>query len=600
MEIDYTSRDFAALKTDLINLIKAKTNTSWNPTDYSDLGNVLVESFAYMGDIMSHYLDRIANETSIDTAIKTSTLLNFANLYDYIISGPTPSTVYVTFTNGVNSTSSYDIPIGTQVIAPLSYGPFAQVYFETVEAATALAPGASITLLCEEGKTVNTDRPDQIDSNYNKALPANLGTSNGSEDQTFLVYDYGLVNKSLTVYVGQGTAFSSWSYVDNLLEYGPTDKVFTVVRDAEGFVSVVFGDGVNGAIPAANQLISAVYKSSVGAAGNIKSLLINEVTFIPGNLDIQVPTLIEVSNSLPSSGGADADTFEQLRKKVKAAIGTRKRAVTLQDYADLALMVPQVGKAKASSNVYSLVNLYIQGPNDLTPAPGYLQAKNIVSASGNGTTVTYTCKALNPHGLSVGDVITISGMYLTAYNLTNAVVASVPTDLTFTVTNAATGTWVTVDAEGRTGLAIKTQTGSNPALTNTWNNIATDLTRYFADKTPAGISLNILPPSYVPIYLKYTATVDPAYKESDIKLAVYQAMLGPNGMFEYNNNTFGDSIPLSVVTAAIQNIPGILSVVINKLNTDDGSSAATISLLDPQIPFLTASSLTAVINGGIE
>jgi len=73
MQIDYTSRDFAALKADLISLIKERTGTAWDPTDYSDLGHVLVESFAYMGDIMSHYLDRIANETTLDTAIQRST-----------------------------------------------------------------------------------------------------------------------------------------------------------------------------------------------------------------------------------------------------------------------------------------------------------------------------------------------------------------------------------------------------------------------------------------------------------------------------------------------------------------------------------------------
>ena len=599
MQIDYTSRDFAALKADLIELIKVRTNTNWDPTDYSDLGHVLVEAFAYMGDIMSHYLDRIANEISIDTAIKTDTLLTFANLYDYVVSGPTPANVYVTFTNSASSTSAYDIPVGTQVIAPLSYGPYSQVYFETVEAATALAPGASKTLLCQEGKTVNTDRPDQIDSNYNKALPANLGTSDGSEDQTFLIYDYGLVNSSLTVYVGQGTAFSAWSYVDNLLEHGPTDNVFTVARDAEGFVSVVFGDGVNGAIPAANQLVSAIYKSSVGAAGNIKSLLISEVTFIPGNLDIQVPTYLTVSNALPSSGGADADSFEQLRKKVKAAISTRKRAVTLQDYADLALMVPQVGKTKASSNVYSSVNLYLQGQDDTSPAPGYLQAK-LKLASGNGTTVTYTTPDTEPHGFAVGDTLNISGIYLTAYNLSNAVVASVPSTTTFTVTNAATGTWVDVDAAGRTGLAIKLSTTAGSAVTSSWQNLSTSVSAYFADKIPAGVSLNVLPPTYVPIYLKYTATIDSAYKKSDIKLAVYQAMLGVDGVFHYNNNTFGDSIPLSGVTAAIQNIPGIIAVTVNKLNTDDGASAGTIVLADSQIPFLTASNLTAVISGGID
>ena len=52
-------------------------------------------------------------------------------------------------------------------------------------------------------------------------------------------------------------------------------------------------------------------------------------------------------------------------------------------------MVPQVGKAKASSSVYSLVNLYIQGPNDLTPAPGYPQVKNIESASGKMDHLSY-------------------------------------------------------------------------------------------------------------------------------------------------------------------------------------------------------------------
>ena len=162
MQIDYTSRDFAALKADLIALIKERTGTTWNPTDYSDLGNVLVETFAYMGDIMSHYLDRIANETTIDTAIQRKTLLSFAQLYDYVISGPTPATVNVTFTNV--SSNTIDIPIGTQVMAPLSFGAYSEVYFETTTAATAIVPGASITLLCQEGKTVNTDKPDLIDS----------------------------------------------------------------------------------------------------------------------------------------------------------------------------------------------------------------------------------------------------------------------------------------------------------------------------------------------------------------------------------------------------------------------------------------------------
>ena len=98
-QIDYTSRDYAALKSDLVGLISQKTGVNWEVTDPNDLGSILIESFAYMGDIMSYYLDRIANETSIDTATKRENLLNFAALYGYKPTGPTPATLRVKFTN---------------------------------------------------------------------------------------------------------------------------------------------------------------------------------------------------------------------------------------------------------------------------------------------------------------------------------------------------------------------------------------------------------------------------------------------------------------------------------------------------------------------
>lgn len=66
-------------------------------------------------------------------------------------------------------------------------------------------------------------------------------------------------------------------------------------------------------------------------------------------------------------------------------------------------------------------------------------AKTITNVTANGTTVTYTCNAA--HGLTPGMIITMTGITPSAYNLTSVVIASCPTSTTFTVTNAATGTY---------------------------------------------------------------------------------------------------------------------------------------------------------------
>ena len=377
IQIDYTSRDFESLKNDLVNLINARTNINWDAEDPSDLGAVLVEAFAYMGDIMSYYLDRVANETSVETAIRRETLLNFARLYGYKPSGPTPASISIRFEN--ISTESIDIPIGTQVMAPLLFGPFTEVYFETTQAAIQLQPAQQITLTAREGKTVNTDRPDLINPSNNKPLPSSLGTSTGEANQEFLISDVGVVDDSLIVYVGQGEAFSPWTFVDALANFGPTDLVFTTEQNEDGSLTVLFGDGVNGAIPATGQLVSALYKSSVGSAGNVVSNAVAEVTFIPGNIDPEAVSYLTATNPSAAIGGADADDTSQLRAKIKAAIIARRRAVTLDDYEYLALQVPRIGKVNAVGAVYSSITLYVQTQNDGTNTPGIV--------SGNPTAV---------------------------------------------------------------------------------------------------------------------------------------------------------------------------------------------------------------------
>ncbi len=75
--IDYTSRDYAAFRQDMIDAIPTRL-PEWTSRSPNDFGITLIELFAYMGDILSFYGDRIANEAFLETATLRSSVLKIA------------------------------------------------------------------------------------------------------------------------------------------------------------------------------------------------------------------------------------------------------------------------------------------------------------------------------------------------------------------------------------------------------------------------------------------------------------------------------------------------------------------------------------------
>jgi hypothetical protein len=66
--------------------------------------------------------------------------------------------------------------------------------------------------------------------------------------------------------------------------------------------------------------------------------------------------------------------------------------------------------------------------------------RTVSNVSASSGTITYTTSVA--HGFTAGQVVDITGISPTAYNLTGATIAGTPTTTTFTVTNGATGTFV--------------------------------------------------------------------------------------------------------------------------------------------------------------
>jgi hypothetical protein len=101
-----------------------------------------------------------------------------------------------------------------------------------------------------------------------------------------------------------------------------------------------------------------------------------------------------------------------------------------------------------------------------TTDPFDVKKAAITNVSASGGTVTYTTSSA--HGFTAGRTVTISGVDPSAYNLSNVTIASTPTATSFTVTNAATGTYVSGGSVTQYPVWTSVTTGApagSPAIT---------------------------------------------------------------------------------------------------------------------------------------
>ena len=245
-QVDYTSRDYASIREDLINLIPLYA-PDWVSRDPADFGIILLEMFSYMGDLLNYYVDRASNEAFLSTASQRDSILKIASVLGYTPTDSIPATVTLTFSNSTGA--SIVVPANTQVATTtVVNGVNTHIIFETDSAIT-VSTGASTNVAATEGETIT----DEI-----------VGNSDGTSDQEFLLADSPVISDSISVTVND-TVYTSVPYI---IDAGGTDAVFYSKTDAEDITSIIFGDGVSGRIPPANAQILATYRVGGGVKGN--------------------------------------------------------------------------------------------------------------------------------------------------------------------------------------------------------------------------------------------------------------------------------------------------------------------------------------------
>jgi hypothetical protein len=370
-QIDYTTRDFLSLVHDMTALIQDRV-PEWTDRSQNDFGMVLIELFAYCGDILSYYGDRIANEAFLPTATQRESVLAIAKLLDYYPSGPVAASVGLTFTN--TSKSYVWVLNGTQVatktVRPSTPHPpgwvtaqtgqiavQAPVVFETVEDVL-VPPNGAVMVTAVEGVTYNEQ----------------VGVSSAAADQDFPLYRLPVIDNSVSVTVGT----TKWVHYERLVDAYPTTRAYVLETDGNNAMHIIFGDNANGAIPPIGQPINVTYRVGTGKRGNVAAGAISQIL---GTM----PSGIHVTNAKASGGGGDGETIAQIKANAPRSLFTMQRAVTATDYVGLALRVGGVAKASVEPALScSNVTMYIApvgggGLDDLfQPTPAFTLLKNRV------------------------------------------------------------------------------------------------------------------------------------------------------------------------------------------------------------------------------
>ncbi|WP_341679310.1 baseplate J/gp47 family protein [Niveibacterium sp. SC-1] len=170
-----------------------------------------------------------------------------------------------------------------------------------------------------------------------------LGVSSGAPDQQFVLPQTSCDADSLQIQVEEpGLGYRPWTRVDDLAAISADPQIARAAAayelDAEAG-TLRFGDGVRGRVPEAQMRIRlASGRFGGGTGGNLPAGSLTAITAT--RVDGRAAPPLKLSQPLATDGGIDAETLALAERRIPALLRHRDRAVTSEDYRQLALDTP--------------------------------------------------------------------------------------------------------------------------------------------------------------------------------------------------------------------------------------------------------------------
>ena len=331
--------DFDQIKTNLKAYLKQQSQ--FQDYDFDGAGlNILLDILAYNTHYNSYYLNMVANEAFLDTALLRDSVVSHAKTLGYIpfsVTAPR-AIVNVTVDSGTTTPETLTIPRGftfsSNLIDSLSYN------FVVLEESTVTKSNTSFffeDLEIYEGSLVS------YVFNY---------TENSNPKSVFVLPDNNIDTKTISVSVSPNVGNTStqvYNQVTDILDITSTSEAYFLQESKNGNYEIYFGDGVIGKALNDGAVVTVTYLVTNGVAANQTDGFIAAAP-IGAYSDIVID-VVDVA-----SGGATRETVDSIKYSAAAQYATQNRLVTTSDY-----------ESYIKSKYPSIDSLSVWGGEDETP-----------------------------------------------------------------------------------------------------------------------------------------------------------------------------------------------------------------------------------------
>ncbi len=321
--LNYVEYDFDQAVQQLQDRLKNKG--TWQDIYRSSTGEMLIELLAYVLNQGMYYTERRANESYIGTAQLRSSIVNLVQLLNYVPKRKTSSTGSLTFSISSPLTKIVYIPKYTECQSAEG------IKFLTNEDAAIEKGQTSVAVNCIQGELIQS----QV-------------TSDGSTEQEITLTSTNVENSASTTNPTLRVTIdgTTWTKVASFIYSTNINQHYRIINEMDGYVTIKFGDNINGAAPSSGSVITVQYVKSDGADGNVT--FPNKITTVNSAIydEDGATVTVSVTNSGSFLGGDDEEDIEEIRYEAPRVFKTGDRAVSKTDF--IAIIENYAGVANAN------------------------------------------------------------------------------------------------------------------------------------------------------------------------------------------------------------------------------------------------------------